>query len=292
MPEKVQLEVNPNYRVSGSSRPLEIVRWLREVDEITVVENCEIPPLAIVVNKRVVAVVDPFDDAGLESRWDDEGSTRQRICDLQPSIVLKYQWRRGVDYPRGTISAGYPCLEEVAQPPDLLTRKRPIAVIARMRVNWDYHWATDIEWMKARSCIVSQIKLLTQLGHQARGGLTSAAEYTQELWDSQLGFEWRGSGYLTHRLIEYIRAGVVPITRPLGKEWPIREDVALEDGVHCIFCPDPYRFAQEASRLLLDQPKIARIRRNLLELWEEKLCPRAQGYWLWSKIKEATDLHG
>ncbi|HEU4933507.1 MAG TPA: hypothetical protein VFT48_15590 [Pyrinomonadaceae bacterium] len=293
MPEKVQLEVNPNYRVSGSSRSLEMVRWLREVDEITVVENSEIPPLAIVVNKRVVAVVDPFDDAHLNSRWDDEGSTQQRINELRPSIVLKYQWRRGVDYPSGTISAGYPCLlEDVARPADLLTRRRHIAVTARMRGNWDYHWATDIEWMKARSCIVSQIKLLTQLGHQARGGLTSAGEYTQELWDSQIGFEWRGSGYLTHRLIEYIRAGVVPITRPLGKEWPIREDVVLEDGVHCIFCPDPYRFAQEASRLLLDPQKIARIRRNLLTLWEEKLCPRAQGYWLWSKIKKATDLHG
>ena len=292
MPEKVQLEVNPTYRVSGNLRSLEIVRWLREVDEISVVENCEIPPLAIVVNKRVVAVVDPFDDSHLNSRWDDEGSTQQRIDALKPSIILKYQWRRGVEYPRGTISAGYPCLADVPQPADLLTRRRHIAVIARMRGNWDYHWAMDTEWMKARSCIVSQIKLLKQLGHEARAGLASPADYTSELWDSQIGFEWRGSGYLTHRLIEYIRAGVVPITRPLGREWPIREDVVLEDGVHCIFCPDPYRFAQEASRLLLDQQKIARIRRNLLTLWNEKLCPRAQGYWLWSKIKGATDSHG
>ena len=68
MPEKVQLEVNPTYRVSGNLRSLEIVRWLREVDEISVIENCEIPPLALVVNKRVVAVVDPFDDADLNSR--------------------------------------------------------------------------------------------------------------------------------------------------------------------------------------------------------------------------------
>jgi hypothetical protein len=77
----------------------------------------------------------------------------------------------------------------------------------------------------------------------------------------------------------------VPLTRPLGPEWPIREDVVLEDGVHCVFCPDPNQFAQEGSRLLLDRNKIARIRGNLLKLWEEKLCPRAQGYWLWSKLQ-------
>jgi hypothetical protein len=283
MPGKVQLEINPTYRCNGGERPLEILPWLREVSEISVVENTEIPPLSIVVNKRVVAVVDPFDEPSLESRWD-EGSTRQRISELQPPIVFKYQWRRGVEYPRGTISAGYPCARDLPCPDDLLTRKRHIAVTARMRINRDYHWGRDTEWMKARSCIVGQIGLLSQLGHEARAGLTSAAEYTAELWDSQIGFEWRGSGYLTHRLIEYIRAGVVPITRPLGKEWPIREDVVLEDGIHCIFCLDPYRFAQEASRLLLDPQKIARIRRNLLELWEEKLCPKAQGYWLWSKI--------
>ena len=288
----VQVEVNPMYRCSGGSRPLEILPWLREVKEISVVENSDIPQLSIVLNKRVVAIVDPFDEPGMNSAFDDGGSTLQRVKDLQPSLIFKYQLRRGMDYPKGTISAGYPCFTNADPPADLLTRQRPIAVTARMRRNGDYHWARNTQWMIARTRIVDQAVLLGRLGHKTRWGFVSGREYTSELWDSQVGFEWNGSGYLTHRLIEYIRAGVVPITRPLGKEWPIREDVILENGVHCVFCPDPFRFAQEASRLLLDPEKIARIRRNLAKLWEEKLCPQAQGYWIWSKLKQAVHQTG
>ena len=286
--EKVRVELNPTYKLKGGfARPLQILPWLQNVEEISVVANSDVPPLSIVVNNRIVAVVDPFDEPGLDSPWDDS-STLQRIQELKPRLILKYQWRRGVDYPPGTISAGYPCAEDIDRPPDLLTRNRPLAITARMRADSDYHWATNKDWMIARTALVYQARLLRHLGHATRCGFTGNDQYISELWDTQVGFEWRGCGYLTHRLIEYIRAGVVPLTRPLGREWPIREDVILEDGVHCVFCPDPYRFAQEASKLLLDQQKIARIRRNLAKLWEEKLCPKAQGYWLWSKIKIAS----
>src|SRR5687767_8011174 len=104
MQEKVQVELNPTYKVNRSSRQFEILSWLKEVDEISVVANSKIPPLSIVVNNRVVAVVDPFDEPGLNSPCD-EGSTIQRIRDLKPSLILKYQWQRGMDYPPGTISA-------------------------------------------------------------------------------------------------------------------------------------------------------------------------------------------
>lgn len=283
----VQVELNPTYKCSGGTRPLEILPWLREVKEISVVEKSDIPQLSIVLNKRVVAIVDPFDEPEMNSRFDDAGSTLQRVKDLQPSLIFKYQWRHGVEYPRGTISAGYPCFRNAVRPTNLLTRGRSIAITARMRVNGDYHWATNTDWMIARTHIVRQAKLLAHLGHNARFGFTNCSDYTAELWDAQVGFAWSGTGYLTHRLIEYIRAGVVPITPPLGNQWPIREDVILEDGVHCVFCEDPFNFAREGSRLLLDPQKIERIRRNLLKLWEEKLCPKAQGYWLWSKLKEA-----
>lgn len=286
MTPQVRVELNPWYKVNQIPRPLEILSWLRQVNEICVVENEDIPPLFIVVNGRVLGLVDPFDESGMASPCD-EGSTIQRIEDLKPALIFKYQWRRGVNYPPGTISAGYPCFSELACPADLLTRDRPTAITARMRVNQDYHWAVDEEWMIARSRIVEQAELLERLGHDTRWGFIPAGQYADELWDAQIGFDWRGAGFITHRIIEYIRAGVVPITRPFGEEWPIREDVILQDGIHCIFCPDPGEFAREASSLLLDRAKIARIRRNLVELWQDKLCPVAQGHWIWEKLKAA-----
>lgn len=284
MSSKTRVEINPWYKINRIPRPLEILPYLRHVDEICVIEDESLPELCIIVNGRVLGLVDPYDEWELNSP-SDEISIAQRIREFKPTIIFKYQWHRGIDYPPGTISAGYPCVREANRPDNLLTRARPIDVMARMRVNGDYHWGINEQWMIARSQIVEQAKLLGILGWNSKWGFVEGDEYDSELWDAQVGFDWRGRGYFTYRLIEYIRAGVVPITRPLGEEWPVREDVILEDGIHCVICPDPLRFASEARLLLMDQAKINKIRRNLVELWREKLSPIAQGYWLWEKLK-------
>jgi hypothetical protein len=282
----VKVELNPWYRVNDELRALHFLSYLKHVKEISVVENEDISPLAIVVNGQVLGVIDPYDG------WE-TSSIRRRgymvptIRSLKPRVVFKYQCRRGADYPRGTVSAGYPCLREIVGPQDLLTRARPINVTARMRVNHDYLWAADVPWMLARSAIVEQAKLLSTEGYNCRFGFASVEQYESELWNAEVGFDWRGAGYLTHRLIEYVRAGVVPITCPFGEEWPVREDVVLEDGVHGIFCSDPKEFASEAKSLLRDAAKIRKIRRNLVDLWQEKLAPAAQGCWIWRKLQAA-----
>jgi hypothetical protein len=278
---KVKLELNPWYMVNEDRRRFEFLDYLGHVDEICVVENQEIRSRCIVVNGRVLAVVDPYDD------WEfvhlgDYGA--------KPPIIFKYQWCRAGDYPPGTISAGYPCVRNVPCPADLLTRNRPIDFTARMRCNHDYRWGVDVQWMVARSLIVEEAERLGRAGYSSRWGFVPGDQYVSELWDAQIGFDWRGAGYLTHRMIEYIRAGVVPITRPFGKEWPVREDVILEDGIHCVVCLDPTQFAHEAKLLVADKAKIEKIRRNLLKLWQEKLCPVAQGYWIWGKLKAALAL--
>jgi hypothetical protein len=283
----VMVELNPQYKVNGVSRPLETLRFLKHVDEVCVVENGSLPELGIVVNERMIGLVDPYDEWDLTSAFD-RWSTIERIKELQPSVIFKYQWRRGEHYPNGTISAGLPCLKDLVPPDDLLTRHRPIDVSARMRGVGEYHWAVPKdEWMVARAHLVVQAEILAREGFCAKRGFVAAAHYASELWDTRIGFDWRGAGYLTHRLIEYIRAGVVPITRPMGNEFPLREDVILEDGVHYVSCSDPGQFANEARRLLADSKKIERMRRNLIELWQQKLCPRAQGYWIWEKLKAA-----
>jgi hypothetical protein len=284
------VEINPQYPVNGVHRPLAVLRYLKHVDEIRVVENEAIPELGIVVDGRMTGLVDPYDEWELTSAFD-RCSTVERIRELKPLVILKYQWRRGCDYPSGTVSAGLPCYEEVPPPADLLTRPRPIDVTARMRGVGEYHWAVPKdEWMIARAHLSVQAEILEREGFCARRGFVESARYASELWDAKIGFDWRGAGYLTHRLIEYIRAGVVPITRPMGQEFPLRDDVILENGVHYVSCSDPGRFADEARRLLADPEKVETMRRNLIELWQEKLCPRAQGYWIWKQLKGALDI--
>jgi hypothetical protein len=83
-----------------------------------------------------------------------------------------------------------------------------------------------------------------------------------------------------------LRAGVIPVTQPLGPEWPLRQDIVLEDEIHCIFCDDPKQFGREARLLLRDQPKMIRIRENILDLWKERLCLASMGRWYWNKLSE------
>ena len=289
MDSKVKVEFNPWYKVGKDMRRLELMSYLESVNEICAVENENIPSFCIVINGRVVGLVDPS-DGWASASTSHGGYMVQHIRELNPPVIFKYQWRRGSDYPSGTISAGYPCATQIPCPANLLTRTRPIAVTARMRVNRDYHWGVDEQWMIARSRIVEQAELLEREGYNSKWGFVTADQYIYELWDAQIGFDWCGAGFLTYRLIEYIRAGVVPITRPLGEDWPVREDVILEDGIHCVFCSDPGQFASEAKLLLADRVKIEKIRRNLIELWQEKLCPIAQGNWIWEKLKAALVL--
>jgi hypothetical protein len=283
-----RFEVKINVSIYGENRPSgdlrTIYRALQQVPEINVTCASDIPPQCISVGGRVLAVVDDFDawDSLIPERG---GEFLEWVLSLRPAIIFKLQVRRGSDYPAGTVSAGYLChplSHAVTMPPDLERRARSIDVTARMRTCG--YRSPETDWMRQRAEIVSQAKRLADEGLNVTCGKTSPKGYHAELPNAQTGFVWRGFGMLSYRLLEYLRAGVIPITEPLGAEWPLREDVILEDDVHCVYCDDPKRFAEAARLLLRDRQKMKRIRENILDLWRERLCLAAMGRWYWNKL--------
>jgi hypothetical protein len=281
--------VNPNRTEGGRSRSLaHVLNALRRVPGLEVSECSSIPPQCVAVGDEVVAFVDDL-DAWDSASPDDFGESVEAIRQVSPRLIFKYQYRSGIDYLPGTVSAGYFCAFDVEdRPGDLLHRPRPVDVSARM--SSDNYGGTNA-WIEARGILVEEAVRLGREGWQTRIGKIERFEYYRELYDTNIGFNWRGIGKLTWRIIEFMRAGVVMITEPLGPTWPIREDIVLQDGVHCVYCDDPARFGEVALSLLHDPERLAAIRGNALGLWENKLCPEAMGAWFWAKLWGCLNRH-
>jgi hypothetical protein len=286
--EDCRLEVKVNVSIYGENRQSgdlqTIYRALRQVPEIKVTCASDIPPQCISIGGKVLAV-DDF-DAWNSLMPQQGGAFLEWVHSLRPAIIFKLQFRRGADYPAGTVSAGYLCHPlsyAVTMPSHLESRARSVDVTARMRKGG--YGSPETDWMRQRAEIVSQAKRLADAGLSVTYGKISPEAYHAELPNAQIGFAWRGFGMLSYRPLEYLRAGVIPITEPLGTEWPLREDVILEDDVHCVYCDDPKGFAEAARLLLRDRRKIKRIRRNILDLWRERLCIAAMGRWYWNELR-------
>lgn len=286
------IEVQINPRIFGGHRESGVIQVVHDalatVAAIEVTKSERIPAQSILVDGRTAAFVDDLDAWDSLVMSENSADLLRWLAQFHPAIVFKIQCRRGADYPQGTVSAGYFCHPKtLAWLPcaDVLHRERPIHVTGRMRTT-DYRGPTQ-PWMEERLRIVEQAATLVREGYVAVHGKVAPAQYLNELMDAQIGFHWRGYGRLSYRLIEYMRAGVIPITQPLGSEWPIREDITLEDGVTCIFCDNPARFAMEAKALLRDCAKLHRMRSNICELWAASLTMRAMGQWYWQQLEKA-----
>jgi hypothetical protein len=259
---------------------------LEHVNEIDVKESTDIPYQCISINGKVVAFIEKEDE------WDstlsgNTGGLMDFINSINPKLIFKQQYRAGQKYLPNTISAGYfgrTWYTHRYNNDILMSRDRPYDVMARMRTD-EYHHPQPLPWMAEREEIVNQARLLENDGYNTFTGFTFPDRYAMELMESKIGFNWQGTGRLTFKIIEYLRAGVVPITQPLGAEWPIREDIILEHEEHCIFCDRPEKFAAEAKLLLKDKAKMDKIRNNILEFYMAKLKIRSVGEWYWSKLK-------
>jgi hypothetical protein len=171
---------------------------------------------------------------------------------------------------------------------DLLNRARPIDVVALMRY-WNRGTPPNSNkpWAVARRTLIEQAKLLEEGGFNTRYGHKSPqSEYEKLLLDTKLGFVWSASAYLGWKIPEFIQQGIIMITEPLGKDYPFANDVIFEDNVHCVFCSDPKQFGSKAIELLEDPKRMNCIRKNIVDLWEMKLCPEKIGEWYYRKIVE------
>jgi hypothetical protein len=291
MASQIRVQINTR-RVEGvvSSDIESVYRALRLLPGVRVQRSCDIPPQCIVVNGRLVGVVDD-EDAWQAPKDRGDVELAALVKSLRPKIVFKHQFWTRSNYAPGTVSAGYFAHSDAYREPSpngLDIRPRPIDITARMRINGYRAEAGQLPWMIQRGQIVEAAQELEDKGLAIRYGRATSAVYHRELFDSKIGFNWRGFGMLTYRIAEYFRAGVVMITQPLGPDWPVREDVVLEDDVHCVFCDDPREFASVARDLLNDEHRLRRIRRNALDLWESKLCLEQMGVWYWNKLKNAV----
>jgi hypothetical protein len=272
-------------RESGTLKT--ILAALSLVPGINVEMSREIPAQCLAVEGRIVGFVDDLD------AWDslangNSSDLARSVALVKPAIIFKVQFRRGAVYPPGTVSAGYFCHPEAcggAIQNNLLQRHRPIDVTSRMRIG-EYAGPPQ-PWMEDRRAIEKEAAALESGGYAAVYRKIPLPDYIDELPDAEIGFHWRGYGRLCYRLIEYISAGVVPVTQPLGGEWPIREDIMIEDGVTCVVCDRPSDFGAVARALLRDRPKLLRIRKNICDLWTGSLALPAMGQWYWERLRRA-----
>ena len=260
---------------------------IRTLSDIEVVESDLPPRQCIAHDGEVLALLDEY-DAWDSTIGEGDGAYARFIEAIDPPLIIKQQTRRGAPYERRTIAGGLLIPSHGADlPAGSIDRERTIDVIARMRVDEyldDGDGMCEASWMRARGAIVEQARSLEGEGYVIRSGRVPSDRYLEELYHTKIGFNWQGFGRLTYRIVEYLRAGVVMITQPLGDRWPLRDDVVLEDGVTCHFCDRPDAFAREAILLLRDREMMRRIRRNALELWRERLTLPAMGEWYEEQI--------
>ncbi|MHA1288568.1 MAG: hypothetical protein ACTSPB_14280 [Candidatus Thorarchaeota archaeon] len=254
-------------------------------------ESTDIPDFSIAVNNEIVAYIAHQD--GLKfSRLD-----WLNLSKFDYRRVFKFHYSPNVfDYSRyGKYKDRIlPCglyrwwsdIKFDAQ--DLLTRERSVDVVALMR--W-YNKGTPPDskkaWVVARRTLISEAKNLGARGYNVRAGRKIPLnEYKNLLLETKIGFIWSASAYLGWKIPEFTQQGVVMITEPLGKDYPLANDVIFEDGVHCVFCDDPKLFGQVAIELLEDKERLDHMRKNVVELWRDKLAPEKIGEWYFRKIIE------
>ena len=173
-----------------------------------------------------------------------------------------------------------------------LNKERNVDVIATMRwYNKGTPPTSKKKWVIARKAIINEAEKLKQEGYKTfYGKVLPINTYKKILLDTKIGFIWSASAYLGWKIPEFIQTGVVMITEPLGKDCPLINNTILEHEKHCIFESNPYNFGKVAKKLLSYPKKLKEMRKNVLNLWENKLYPEKVGEYYYKKLKETYEI--
>jgi len=280
---KFLINTKDNYYIRPVCRCLQLAA---EKFKFELEINNSIPPYSIWIEDKPIAYLAHRDSFGFPE------SDRKIINKNDFKIIFKYHFSPSFDYGKYSgkiVSCGlYRWLrpEHGLSAFELLKKNRSIAVVARMSC-----CRSGRPESARRPCYVARRKIVEEAKNLEKLGIETCAgkkvpmlKHIEELLQSKIGFNWEGTAYLNWRIPEHIQCGVVLVTQPLGKEHPIREDICLEDGDHCVFCDNPNSFGKVAKELLNDSKKLEQIRKNVVGLWFDKLCPEKMGEWYYRKI--------
>lgn len=280
-----------------------IYRALNSVKDLlgfVLINDTSLPKEFIYVNDTLIGYI---------SWWDSMKFTNSDLLNMKENdfkIIFKYHYSPNlVDYStygkyenRIVASGLWRCWED--EPTYLgwnkdiiLNYTRDIDVIASMRhqnsgtINLPEDKLPS--WASTRKLLKDSAQLMNNEGYHTQAKMIERSKYVNMLRRAKLSYIWSASSYLGWKIPEFIQEGVIMITEPLGKNYPLCNGVTIEDGVHAIFSNDPRKFNDIAKSVLKDEVLMHNMRNNCLNLWETKFNRKAVGSWYYQKIIESYE---
>lgn len=279
---RIRINTRGNYYVTPIFEALALAK---EQVGFALEDSRELPSYAVEVNGRLLAYIAHGDGHGLNNG--DHGALKEN----EYKLIFKFHYSPSHDY-GAYQDRVVPCglyrwwTNYRYSPRQILNMTRNIDVMARMRTHAGKIYPYQLPWIRARESLVRAAIQLRAEGYNTRMGIVGRDFYANELLHTKLAFIWKGTSYLGWKIPEFLQQGVVMITQPLGEEHPLRDDVVLEDGIHCVFCDNPDKFKETAKSLLSNSGRMESIRANIVRLWEEKLSPVKMAEWYYKKLSE------
>lgn len=282
---KIRINTGDNYYIVPIFMLLEIAK--RKFD-FELEDNRNIPEYTIEIDKKPVAYIAHRDGFGL-------GITdRKALKKNEYRLIFKFHYSPSRDYgvyQNRIIACGlyrwWP--QYNLNPQQIIGIKRKIDIVARMRTQCSKPQHYHKSWMNAREILIQTAKELSREGYNAKTGMMERESYASELLYTKIAFIWTATSYLGWKIPEFLQQGVIMIHPVLGSEYPLREDITLDDGIHFVCCNSPADYKEVAKELLRDKQRMKSIRMNIVKLWAEKLSPMKMGEWYYRKLSEIKD---